>query len=166
MESKTIAAKRNALHPKPAVLVSCRDAQGRDNALAVEYCCNCSFDPPMIMVAIHPARHSHAIIKETGVFVANLVPASIKRQFEYLGSKSGRDGDKLAFLGMNLGQAETIDAPLLLDCPVCIECTVADSIRAGSHELFIGKIERVHADESLVGEGGAVDWSRVDFLGL
>lgn len=42
--------------------------------------------------------------KETGCFVVNLVPKSLKEAFDYLGSHSGRDEDKLA------------------DCPVNIEC--------------------------------------------
>ena len=55
-------------------------------------------------------------------------------------------------------------APTLSDCPVNIECGVAASIRTGSHEMFIGKIEYVHADENLEGHDGSIDWSAIDFL--
>lgn len=33
------------LKPSPNVLVSCRGVDGENNALAVAYCCNCSYDP-------------------------------------------------------------------------------------------------------------------------
>ena len=78
----------------------------------------------MIMVGIVPSRHSHGIVKETGVFVANLVPETMRDAFNYLGSHSGRDEDKLAKLGLRLGEGVKINAPILLDCPVSIECTV------------------------------------------
>jgi flavin reductase (DIM6/NTAB) family NADH-FMN oxidoreductase RutF len=166
MTEKKPAAFRSALNPKTPVLVSCRSRDGRNNALVVVYACNCSYDPPMIMVGIVPSRYSHAIVKETGVFVANIVPESMRDAFNYLGSRSGRDEDKLAKLGARLGEGVRVNAPILLDCPVSIECTVVNTIVTGSHEMFIGKIEYVHADSSLVDDKGEVDWSAIDFLQL
>jgi flavin reductase (DIM6/NTAB) family NADH-FMN oxidoreductase RutF len=120
----------------------------------------------MVMVGIVPSRHSYGIIKETGVFVVNLVPDSMKDTFAYLGSHSGRDEDKLAALGLNVGEGVKVNAPVLLDCPVSIECRVTGSVVTGSHEMFIGMVEYVHADASLVNEEGKIDWSAIDFLRL
>ncbi|MBN2873695.1 MAG: flavin reductase family protein [Spirochaetales bacterium] len=164
MHEKKPASFRSALNPRSPILVSCRDAQGNNNALAVVYACNCSYDPPMVMVGIVPSRHSYGIIKETGVFVVNLVPESMKDAFAYLGSRSGRDEDKLAALGLNVGEGVRVNAPVLLDCPVSIECTVTGSVVTGSHEMFIGKVEYVHADATLVNDEGKVDWSAIEFL--
>jgi flavin reductase (DIM6/NTAB) family NADH-FMN oxidoreductase RutF len=166
MTEKKPAAFKSALNPKTPVLVSCRSRDGRNNALVVVYACNCSYDPPMIMVGIVPSRYSHGIVKETGVFVANLVPKSMRDAFNYLGSHSGRDEDKLAKLGLRLGEAVKVKAPILLDCPVSIECTVVSTIVTGSHEMFIGRIEHVHADSGLVNAEGEIDWSAIDFLRL
>lgn len=166
MDEKKPATFRSALNPRTPILVSCRDKAGRNNALAVVYACNCSYAPPMVMVGIVPSRHSYGIIKETGVFVVNLVPASMKAAWDYLGSHSGRDGDKLAALGLNVGEGVKVNAPILLDCPVSIECRVTGSVVTGSHEMFIGMVEYVHADASLVDDEGKVDWSAIDFLRL
>ncbi|MBU0956945.1 MAG: flavin reductase family protein [Spirochaetes bacterium] len=164
-EKKT-ADFRSVLNPKTPLLVSCRGKDGKNNALVVVYCCNCSFDPPMIMVGIVPSRHSYTLVKESDCFVANLVPANLKTQFNYLGSHSGRDEDKLTKLGMRIGEGIKINAPLLLDCPVSIECSVVSSVVTGSHEMFIGKIEYVHADASLVQDDGKIAWNKIDFLKL
>ncbi|HUW69779.1 MAG TPA: flavin reductase family protein [bacterium] len=166
MQEKKPAIFRSALNPRTPILVSCRDKAGKNNALAVVYACNCSYDPPMVMVGIVPSRHSYGMIKETGVFVVNLVPDSMKDAFAYLGSHSGRDEDKLAALGLNVGEGVKVNAPVLLDCPVSIECRVAGSVVTGSHEMFIGMVEYVHADASLVNEEGKIDWSAIDFLRL
>ena len=166
MIDKKPAAFRSVLNPKTPLIVSCRDRDGRNNALVVVYACNCSYDPPMVMVGIVPSRHSYGIVKDTGVFVANLVPESMRAAFDYIGSHSGRDGDKLAALGLRLGDGLKVNAPILQDCPVSIECSVVDSIRTGSHEMFVGRIAYVHANAELVGEEGKVDWARIDFLKL
>lgn len=161
---KKPAGARSILNPKPPLLVSCRGADGRDNALVVVYAGNCSFDPPMVMVGVVPSRHSHPMIKETGCFVVNLTPAWMKEAYDYLGSKSGRDGDKLAALGIRTANGTKVNAPILIDCPVNIECTVVDSILTGSHEMFIGKIEMVHGDTEIVKEDGSIDWGLVPLI--
>ncbi len=152
------------LQPTPRVIVSCRGNNGENNALAVAYCCNCSFDPPMVMVGIVPSRYSHRLIKESGCFVVNLVSKDQAEVFNYLGSHSGRDEDKLAKLQVKTIQGVKVNAPVLLDCPVNIECTVVDSINTGSHEMFAGKIEYVHADQNLVDQDGNIDSSKINLL--
>lgn len=162
--SKTVTIFKGCLNPIPYILISCRNSQGKNNALAVAYASNCSMDPPMVMVGIVPTRFSYEIIKETGVFVVNLVPEELRKEYAYLGSHSGRNEDKITALGMKIGEGVKVNAPLLLDCPVNIECTVVDSIRPGSHEFFIGKIEYVHAKEEIILDNGEIDYSKINFL--
>jgi len=159
---KIEANLRTCLQPTPKVIVSCRDREGNNNALAVAYCCNCSYDPPMIMVGIVPSRHSYRIIKDTGIFVVNVPSADQKGMFDYLGSHSGRDEDKFARLSLKTEEGHVVNAPLLTDCPICIECRVQTSILTGSHEMFAGKIEKIHVDQDLVNEKGNIDYSKID----
>lgn len=161
---KSEAKKKGALQPAPKVLVSCRGLDGEDNALAVGYCGNCSYAPPMVMVGIVPSRYSYHMIKESGCFVVNIPTRSYKETFDYLGSVSKRDCDKLKEKNIKTENAKIVNAPLLSDCPVNIECTVVDSIKTGSHEMFIGKVEYVHADEGLLDEEGNIDFSKLDLL--
>ncbi len=164
MNEKKPASFNSVLNPKPLVLVSCRGKDSRNNALAVAYACNCSYDPPMVMVGIVPSRYSYGLVKESGCFVVNLVPESMRAAFDYLGSRSGRDEDKLAAAKVRVADGLKVAAPILADCPVNIECSVTGSVLTGSHEMFIGKIEYVHADASLVAADGTIDWSSVGFL--
>jgi len=161
---KVEASKNNAFAPKPLILVSCRDKKGNENALAVAYCGNCSYDPPMLMVGIVPSRASYPMIKEAGCLVVNLVPKSYKKEFNYLGSVSRRDEDKLVKGNIKTAPAKKIPAPILSDCPVNIECTIVDSIMTGSHEMFACKIEYVNADPAVVGEDGKIDFSKIDLM--
>lgn len=161
---KKEAKKKGALQPMPKILVSCRGANGEDNALVVAYCGNCSYDPPMIMVGIVPSRYSHHMVKESGCFVVNIPDKSYKKIFDYLGSVSGRDCNKLKEKNVALENGKVVNAPILSDCPVNIECTVVNSIVTGSHEMFIGKVEYVHADESLLDADGNVDFLKINYI--
>lgn len=155
---------KSCLQPMPKILVSCRDKNGKNNALAVAYCGNCSYDPPMLMVGIVPSRYSYKIVKETGVFVVNIVTKEQKEMFEYLGSHSGRDEDKFLKLNIKVEEGVKVNAPLLADCPINIECKVVDSIFTGSHEMFVGKIEYVHTDRKIVDDKGNIDFSKIEFI--
>ncbi len=159
---KIEANLRTCLQPTPKVIVSCRDREGNNNALAVAYCCNCSYDPPMVMVGIVPSRYSYNIINETGVFIVNVPTKDQKEIFDYLGSHSGRNEDKFANLALKTEEGEVVNAPLISECPVCIECTVISSVLTGSHEMFVGKIEKIHVDENLVNDNGRIDYSKID----
>lgn len=161
---KQVTDFKSCLKTMPDILVSCRSKDGQNNALAVAYACNCSYDPPMVMVGIVPSRYSYHMIKETGVFVVNLVTEALRKEYAYLGSHSGRDEDKLKALDMKIGEGKKVNAPLLLDCPVNIECTVVDSIKTGSHEMFVGKVTYIHAHEELIQENGRVDFSKINII--
>lgn len=161
---KKEAKKKSCLQPAPNVIVSCRGLDGENNALAVAYCGNCSYDPPMVMVGIVPTRYSYKLIKESGCFVVNLVDKSYQETFLYLGTHSKRDGDKLAARNVKLQDGKVVNAPILPDCPVNIECTVVDSIVTGSHEMFIGKVEYVHANADITDAKGNIDFSKIKFL--
>ncbi|WP_027398326.1 flavin reductase family protein [Anaerovorax odorimutans] len=156
--------KKSCMQPQTKVLVSCRGLDGEENVLAVGYCGNCSYDPPMVMVGIVPSRYSYKMIKESGCFVVNLVDQNYKETFDYLGTHSKRDEDKLAVMKVKLENGKKVNAPILPDCPVNIECKIVDSIMTGSHEMFVGKVEYVHADSKLVDDEGNIDFSQINFI--
>lgn len=155
----------SCIQPRANILVSCRDTNGKDNALAVAYCCNCSYDPPMVMVGIVPSRYSYEIIKKTGVFVVNIPSKEQQEMFDYLGSHSGRDEDKFSSINIRVEEGIKVNAPLLADCPVNIECKIVDSIVTGSHEMFVGRVEYVHANCEIVDKKGNIDFSLINLIG-
>lgn len=161
---KVEANKKNALAPKPNLVVTVRDSEGNDNALVVAYAGNCSYAPPMIMVGIVPSRHSYHMIKENGCFVAHLLDKSQTKLFECAGFKSGRDSNKLSDYDIKLSDGAVVNAAVIDECPVAIECTVVDSIMTGSHEMFIGKVEYVHCEENLVDEKGNIDIKKLNLF--
>ena len=144
--------------------MSCRDKDGKNNALVVGFTANVSLDPVMVMIGVMPSRYSHHMIKEPGCFVINLPKKSFKKEYGYLGSVSGRDEAKFAAMNLEWENATYVNAPILTDCPVSIECSVVGSTMPGSHELFIGKVEAVHVDEEYLDTNGNILWNKMDLM--
>lgn len=84
--------------------------------------------------------------------------------YECCGFKSGRDSDKLKDYGVKLTDGVKVNAGVITGCPVAIECSVVDSIMTGSHEMFIGKVEYVHAEKESLLENGKVDLSELNLM--
>jgi len=162
MSKKSVEVK--AYVPGPKMIVSCRGIDGRENALVVAYGCNCSYDPAMAMVGIVPSRFSHKMIKESGCFVINFAGQDFQKEYDVIGNQSGRDIDKFKVLNLKREEGKKIKAPILLDCPVNIECTIVDSIMTGSHEMFVGKVEYVHADESCLDNERKLDFTKINLV--
>lgn len=161
---KTAKNTALCLQPVPKTIVSCRDKDGRNNALVVGFTSNVSLDPVMVMTGIVPSRFSHHMVKETGCFVINLPGKNFQKEYDYLGSHSGRSEDKFAALDLKWTDGDVVNAPILTDCPVSIECTIVSSIQPGTHELFIGRVEAVHVDEEYLDEHGNIMWDKIDLL--
>lgn len=162
--NKIEANKKSCMKPMPSIIVSCRDKNGKDNALVVGYACNCSYTPPMIMVGIVPTRYSYHIIKETGCFVVNIAAEKNKDIYDYLGKVSGRDEDKFGMLNIKTKNGDCVNAPLIIDCPVNIECRVVNSVVTGSHEMFIGVVEKVHADKEYTDANGDIRYDDIKII--
>ncbi len=150
------------INPEPYTIVSCRDKDGKDNALSIGFVANVGMDPTIIMIAVREERYSHHIIKESGEFVVNITTVDLEDQLEYLGIASGRDEDKLA--DIETIDADIVDAPLIENCPVNFECIVTDSITPGSHEVFFGKVVKVHCDEEYLKADKSIKWTDINLL--
>ncbi|WP_455645654.1 flavin reductase family protein [Methanosphaera sp.] len=159
---KVTVDTNNYIIPEPCLIVSCRDKNGQNNALPIGFGANVSFNPRIIMIAVIDERYSHHIIKERGEFVVNIATEDFREQMEFLGNTSGRDTDKLK--DFKLRDADIVDAPILLDCPVNFECTVIESVKPGTHDVFFGRVDKVHCDEKLVDSKGNIQWDKINVL--
>ncbi len=145
----------NMLYPVPPVLVSCRDNEGNDNVLTVAWAGTICSDPAMLSISVRKERHSYRMIKESGVFVVNLTTRSLVRATDYCGVKSGKDEDKFQTAHLTKGEAEIINAPIVMESPVNIECKVKQVLELGSHDMFIAEVVNVQVSEKYMDEKGA-----------
>ena len=162
--SKEIWKAGNMVYPIPAVMVTCRDREGRDNIITVAWTGTICTNPAMAYISVRPERYSYDIIKETGAFVINLTTKELAYATDYCGVRSGRDVDKFAELGLTKGQATKVDVPTIEESPVNIECKVVRIDELGSHHMFIAEVVAVHADKKYMDERGKFDLSKAEPL--
>lgn len=110
---------------------------GKANALTVAWISRVSYAPPLIMVSIGKTRHSHDMIKESGVFAVSVLSPENREIGKHFGLRSGRKMDK--FEGIEY-DTKTTGSPILKDCAAWMDCRVVSWHDAGSHTIFIGEV--------------------------
>ena len=149
------------LAPVPAVMVSVGD-ETEKNIFTVAWCGTVATSPPKTYISVRPSRHSYEIIKRTGEFVINLVPASLATTADYCGIYTGAKVDKFEKCRLTPAKMEGITAPAIAECPLSIACRVSDVIPMGTHDMFLADVLSVEADEELFDAKGALHLEKAE----
>ena len=154
------------IYPLPAVMVSCGSTPDEYNIITVGWTGTICTNPPMCYISVRPERHSHAIIKKNMEFVINLTSERLAKATDWCGVRSGRDYNKFEEMHLTPGKCTVVDAPLIEESPVCIECRVKEILSLGSHDMFIADVVNVRVDTGyLDAESGAFDMASFNPLG-
>jgi flavin reductase (DIM6/NTAB) family NADH-FMN oxidoreductase RutF len=124
----------------PVVLATTVDAKGAPDIISLAWVTPVSSNPPLVVIAVSPKRHSFANLKAHGEFVLNLPTAEHLHEVHVCGTQSGRNVDKFALTGLTAIPAQKVRPPLIAECITHLECTVVDVFVTGDHELFVGEI--------------------------
>ena len=131
-------AKRDALCLIPYGLyaVTCDDGSQR-TAFTASWLTQCSFEPPLVAMAVRRDSLPSHLIHAAGSFAINFVGPERMDLLKLLVKPASQVGDKLA--GYPTQPGET-GAPLL-DCAVAwLECKVSETVTPGDHTLVIGEV--------------------------
>ena len=83
---------------------------------------------------------------------------------DYFGVESGNKvADKFARSGLTTSKAETVDAPVINEFPICLECRFIEYQNNEYGCGVIGKVVTVTADESVMVDG-KIDMSKVNAI--
>ncbi len=155
------------LSPVPAVMVSCcdPDKQDKPNIITIAWVGTVNSDPPMVSISVQERRFSYDMIVKSGEFVINLVGKNQCRAMDYCGVKSGRDTDKWADCSLMPVPAKGMEyTPAIAECPGYLACKVRQSIKLGSHVMFIGEVVSVGVQEELFDGDGSMHLERSELV--
>ena len=158
MENKVAKEKWKGgtlLAPVPPVMVSCGTVE-KPNIITIGWTGLINTIPPKTYISVRPSRFSYDIIKESGEFAINLTPVSLVKEADWCGIHTGRKVDKFAKCKLTPDAANEISAPLIMECPISLECKVFDIIPLGSHDMFLADIVAVNVAEELFDREGKI----------
>ena len=80
---------------------------------------------PVFIAFVRDSRYTMEMLNANGEFTVNVPLGEIdKKILGYCGTKSGRDTDKIADMGLTLVEPEVISVPGIKELPLTLECKV------------------------------------------
>ncbi len=140
------------VYPMPNFLVGAM-VNGKPNIMTVAWGGMVCLEPPAACVSIGHARYTNSGIKQNKTFSINVPSTDLVKETDYCGIASGEHTNKIKDCKFKIFYGKLKSAPMIEQCPVNLECSMIHMLDLGSHELIIGKIEEIYADEECLTEG-------------
>ena len=131
-------------YPMPAFLVGA-NVEGKPNFATVAWGGVVCGTPPLIAVSLRHYRYTYKGIKENGTFSINIPSTPQVIETDYCGIVSGESEDKAKLFSIFYGELKT--APMIRECPVCLECRLIQAVNYPTNEFFIGEIMASYTEE-------------------
>jgi flavin reductase (DIM6/NTAB) family NADH-FMN oxidoreductase RutF len=149
---KVTLGPQTLVYPMPAFLVGAL-VDGKPNFMTAAWGGIANSNPPMLTVALQHHRYTLKGIRENGVLSVNVPSVDLVRETDYCGIVSGSKENKQASCKFEVFFGKLDSAPLIVQCPVNLECRVVHLLDLGSHTLVVGRIEDVHVSEECLADG-------------
>ena len=141
-------------YPMPVFIIGTYNADGTPNAMNAAW--GGISEETEITICVDSGHKTAENLKARKAFTVSMATAQYVTSCDYVGLVSGkREPDKFAKAGFHATPSSFVDAPLIDELPMALECQVIsydeDTCR------LVGRIVNVCADESVLGENGKVD---------
>ena len=109
-----------------------------------------------LTMCISPNHKTTKNVLASGAYTVSMADAAHVVECDYVGVESGNKvPDKFAKAGFHATKSEFVNAPLIDELPMALECELV-SYDPETHAM-VGKIINVCADESILNEEGKID---------
>mgnify|MGYP000956795748 FL=1 len=136
------------LYPMPVLIVAAYDEQGVPNVMNAAW--DGMFTDETIGICLSAGHKTTKNILATRAFTVSMATEDTVVGCDYVGIESGRKvPDKFARAGFHATKSEFVNAPLIDELPMALECKV----KSFDNGILVGEIVNVCADESVLTDG-------------
>lgn len=120
------------------MVLTAQDKAG-DHGMTISAVCSLSMEPPMLLVCLNTSSRTQRAVDAAGCFAVHV----LDEHQAWIAERFARpaEHDKFADVPIRPGQ---LSAPVLDGALAVIECEVAETVRGGTHRVFLARV--VHAE--------------------
>lgn len=138
------------LYPMPVLIIATYGEDGVPNAMNAAW--GCIADRDRVAIYVAGEHKTMENIRARKAFTVSMATAASVVEADYVGVVSGNDvPEKLSKTGWHLEPSEFVDAPIIRELPMALECKLVSFDEES--ELLIGEIVNVCAAESILTDG-------------
>ena len=142
----------------PVLIIGTYDENGIPNAMNAAW--GGIYDTDQVIVCLAQDHKTTENIKKSGAFTVSFATAKTVTPCDYVGLESANDvPDKFFKAGFHAVKSEFVNAPIIAELPMTVECKL---IKFNEDGICVGEIVNVCAEESVLDEKGNVDAKKLD----
>ena len=143
------------IYPMPVLIVGTYDEKGVPNAMNAAWGAITDMNEITISMSPHKTTENFA---HTGAFTVSFATEDTVVACDYVGVETAsKVADKFAKAGFHATKSEYVNAPVIDELPMCLECKL---IKVNEDGIVIGEIVNVSADERILEENGKIDLNK------
>lgn len=150
-----------ALYPMPVLMIATYNEDETVDVMNMAWGGVCARD--MVALNISRGHRTAKNIEARGAFTLSVADVAHLDESDYFGIASGNKvADKFERTGMTAVRSERVDAPVVQEYPITLECSVVEMQDQPYGLRVLGRIENVLADDAVLDESGRVDPARLN----
>ncbi|MCD8145075.1 MAG: flavin reductase family protein [Oscillospiraceae bacterium] len=151
-----------AIFPMPVLMIATYNEDGSVNVMNAAWGTMLSRD--QVILNLTETHRTVKNIKPRKAFTVSIADAAHVVEADYFGVVSGNHTpDKFAKSGLTAKKSDHVDAPIIVDFPLCMECEFI-TYQDGEYGCgVIGKVVNTTADESVM-DGDKVNMTKVSAI--
>ena len=150
------------IFPMPVLMVATYNGDGTVNVMNAAW--GTMQERNVVALNLSESHKTVENIKSRGAFTVGIADAKHVVEADYFGIASGNsEPKKFEKSGLTASKAEAVDAPVVNEFPLCLECEFIEYQQNEYGIGVIGRVVNVTADESVM-PNGKLDMSLVDAI--
>ena len=147
---RTNFGKQTYMYPMPVLIIATYDENGNPNAMNAAW--GGIHDTNQIGICIDPSHKTAKNLLLKKAFTVSMADAAHTAACDYVGIASGnKEPDKIKKAGFTVTKSEFVDAPVINELPMCLECEMVSYDT--STGCMVANIINVNADDSILTDG-------------
>ncbi len=148
------------MYPLPVLIVGSYDEQGKPDAMNAAW--GGIYDGNQVILCLSAGHRTTKNIKSRGAFTVSFADAKHVAACDYVGLVSANNTpDKMEKAGFTTEKSTHVDAPIICELPMTLECKL---VKVGEDGHIIGEIVNISADEKILGDDGMPDASKLQAI--
>lgn len=149
------------LFPMPVLMIATYCEDGSVDVMNMAWGGICGNNK--VALNITESHKTSSNIKERGAFTISVADVPHLEESDYFGTASAnRVKDKFEKSGMHAVKSERVDAPIIEEYPITLECKVSKIYNDDEGFRVVGEIVNVLADEKVLDSNGKVDPTKLN----
>ena len=143
-------------YPLPVLIVGSYDENGKANAMNAAW--GGLYDADLVELCLSESHKTTKNIMAKKAFTISFADADHVAACDYVGIASGNNtADKMEKAGFTTEKSKFVDAPVINELPLTLECSF---VRVTEEGNIIGRIVNIIAADSILGDDGQIDLTK------